>query len=680
MSNVRGRTTVAFTLAVALTAATLTTSVPPPAVAQAPISAAPGGQVQALSAATAPWSVERLSGTDRYQTAASVATSTFQPGASMAFVASGEEFADALAAGAVAGVAGAPLLLTGSDILPAATRDAIEKLGVQTVVVVGGRRVVSDAVMQELDTAVEGPVTRIGGDDRYDTAAQLADRVGTAAGGTVIIATGLDFADGLAGAVLAADRDAPILLATPDALPAPTRQALMDRVPDEVILLGGEAALSNGVAAQIDTIAGTVSRLSGRDRYGTAAAVADAVGGPLGGTAWLASGVEFPDALAGAAAAASTGAPLLLAAPTCQPDATYAALSGQNPALLKVLGGVAALHTSAALPVSCDQVETSVVARDLDTPWDMAVTSDGVYITESNRGRVSRIGADGRRTTVKSFPVNPAGEGGLLGLAASPDYDQDGWLYTYRTTANDNEVLRFNSGGAVETILDGIPAAGNHNGGRIAFGPDGMLYVGTGDAAMPTLAQDRGSLAGKILRLTPEGDVPDDNPFPDSPVWSLGHRNVQGLAWAEDKTMFASEFGPDRDDEINRIVPGGNYGWPSVTGVAGRAGFRDPVVVRQPSVASWSGLTILQDGQVTEWEGHLFAAALRGRRLWDLDPTGAATTERLVGEFGRLRHVARAPDGALWVLTHNTDGRGTPAADDDRILRIGRPRHDANLY
>jgi glucose/arabinose dehydrogenase len=223
-------------------------------------------------------------------------------------------------------------------------------------------------------------------------------------------------------------------------------------------------------------------------------------------------------------------------------------------------------------------------------------------------------------------------------------------------------------------VLTGIPRARIHNGGRLVFGPDGMLYVGTGDAGAAESAQDPESLAGKVLRLTPEGDVPDGNPTPGSPVWSRGHRNVQGLAFDAEGSLFASEFGPDRDDEINRIEPGANYGWPVVTGEAGEEGFVDPIFVRQPAEASWSGLAVLTDGAIPQWEGDLLVAALRGERLWrlTLDDAGAIveSEELFVGELGRLREVVQAPDGALWVLTNNRDGRGDPADDDDRIIRI----------
>ena len=222
-----------------------------------------------------------------------------------------------------------------------------------------------------------------------------------------------------------------------------------------------------------------------------------------------------------------------------------------------------------------------------------------------------------------------------------------------------------------DVVLDGIPHSPIHNGGRIDFGPDGMLYVATGDANQPASAQDPDSLGGKILRLTPDGEVPDDNPTAGSPVLALGLRDPQGLAWAPDGTLYVSEFGPDRDDEINVITPGGNYGWPEVTGVADQDGFEDPIFVQQPPEASWSGMTLLDGSAVPEWDGQLLIAALRGQRLWRLPVDEPDAAEALlVGELGRLRTARQAPDGSVWLLTSNRDGRGSPSAGDDRIVRL----------
>jgi glucose/arabinose dehydrogenase len=265
-----------------------------------------------------------------------------------------------------------------------------------------------------------------------------------------------------------------------------------------------------------------------------------------------------------------------------------------------------------------------------------------------------------------------------MGLAVSPDFTDDGWLYAYYTGSDDNRIVRFQEGGPEQPVLTGIPKARNHNGGRIAFGPDGMLYAGTGDALQTDLAQDRNSLAGKVLRMDRDGGVPAGNPFDGSLVWSLGHRNVQGLAWDEQERLYVTELGPEVDDEVNRIEPGGNYGWPEVTGVAGRSEFVDPIAVFAPAEASPSGGVVPTGPEAGAWEGHLVFANLRGQRLWllELDADGSVTSQQalFVNELGRLRHVAQAPDGSLWVLTNNRDGRGTPGPDDDRILRLLPPR------
>jgi glucose/arabinose dehydrogenase len=322
------------------------------------------------------------------------------------------------------------------------------------------------------------------------------------------------------------------------------------------------------------------------------------------------------------------------------------------------------------------EVVTSDVATGLDALWDLAVVDGGrIVVTERDTGRLLEIEEDGDTTELRTFDIDAGGEGGLLGLAVHPE--DDGVLYAYLTSAQDNRVVRFEIDDATrqpEPILTGIPKARIHNGGRIAFGPDGMLHIATGDAAEPGLAPDPSSLAGKILRVTPDGDIPDDNPDGGSPVYSLGHRNVQGLAWDADGNLWAAELGPDVDDEINRIEPGGDHGWPEVTGAPGDDRYVDAAFVAQPPEASWSGATILHEGAIPQWEGDLFVAALRGERLWRFDLEDGRIVEAeelLVGEFGRLRTVVIGPDGALWVLTTNRDGRGSPQDGDDRVVRVG---------
>ena len=321
------------------------------------------------------------------------------------------------------------------------------------------------------------------------------------------------------------------------------------------------------------------------------------------------------------------------------------------------------------------RVETSVVATGLEVPWDLVFTPDGeALVTERDSARLLSIDSSGNVEELQRLPEAGGGEGGLLGIALSPDYESDGLIYAYYTTEEDNRVVRFRLGEDPEPILTGIPFRSYHNGGRIAFSPDGFLYVGTGDGGEPSNAQDLNSLGGKILRITPEGEAPDENPFPDSPVYSYGHRNVEGLAWDADGHLYASEFGSDRYDEVNRIEPGRNYGWPEVEGEGGEPYYTDPISTWPTSEASPSGAAILKGGAIPQWEGDFFMAGLRGQNLWrlDLDESGAVIDREplLQNEAGRLRHVVQAPDGSLWVLTSNRDGRGIPAPDDDRILRL----------
>lgn len=320
-----------------------------------------------------------------------------------------------------------------------------------------------------------------------------------------------------------------------------------------------------------------------------------------------------------------------------------------------------------ALPVSPTGTPSAVVGR-LEAPWSIAFVDGAALVSERNTGRILEIpdGGDSRLVGTVDGVVHVA-ESGLLGLAV----DGERRLYVYSTGPDGNRIERYLLSGtpgslaldAREVILDGLPSGGYHNGGRIAIGPDGMLYATVGDAGQGSSAQDLDSLAGKILRMTPGGDVPADNPFPGSLVFSYGHRNPQGIAWAADGTMFASEFGENAWDELNVITPGGNYGWPTVEGAAGRADFIDPVQQWSPDRASPSGIAIV--------DGTLFIANLRGQVLRAV-PVADPSTSRdyYAAEYGRIRDVVLGPDGQLWLLTNNTDGRGEPGPDDDRIVRV----------
>lgn len=312
------------------------------------------------------------------------------------------------------------------------------------------------------------------------------------------------------------------------------------------------------------------------------------------------------------------------------------------------------------------------VATGLEAPWSVAFLGDTALVSARDAGEVRELLGDGSTRVVGTVEgVDAAGEGGLLGIVV----DDQRRLFAYSTSAEGNRIERYElSGepgslalGEPEVVLEGIPAGGIHNGGRLALGPDGMLYATTGDGGESSVAQDPRSLGGKILRMTPDGRVPDDNPTPGSLVWSMGHRNVQGIGWAEDGTMYASEFGQSTWDELNRIEPGANYGWPEVEGTSGDGGegFTDPIAQFEPAEASPSGI-LVRDGRV-------LMAGLRGESLRAV-PVDSPGEARVVLEgLGRLRDVVAAPDGAVWVVTNNTDGRGSPRDGDDRIVRVDLP-------
>jgi glucose/arabinose dehydrogenase len=326
---------------------------------------------------------------------------------------------------------------------------------------------------------------------------------------------------------------------------------------------------------------------------------------------------------------------------------------------------------------------TETDATDLDAPWGLAELPDGQLpdgrwlVTERDThdvlvvadGASPKIVTGGGATDLRTNTAG-SGEAGLLGVAVSPTFADDHLVFFYRTGEDGNEVLSGEltgtSLGELTPILTGIPAGSTHNGGRLAFGPDGYLYISTGDTGTSLLAQNPDSLGGKILRIASDGAIPNDNPIPDSPLWSLGHRNVQGMGWSSDGRMFASEFGADNLDELNLIVAGGNYGWPDYEGPGGvEDGYIDPLVTWMASAASPSGLAVTDEG--------VYLAALRGEALLriPLAADGVGEPQRLLdGDYGRLRAVAVADDGTLRVLTSNTDGRGDTRDGDDRMLTV----------
>ncbi len=343
-------------------------------------------------------------------------------------------------------------------------------------------------------------------------------------------------------------------------------------------------------------------------------------------------------------------------------------------------------------PAQAPDFSIDVLARGLQAPWAIDFAPDGrMFITE-RPGRI-RIVKDGRLQAEPwmTLEVAAGGEAGLLGLALDPQFPANPFLYvayTYRTSRErlENRLVRLREDGKTKTgmvdkvLVEGVAGAGNHDGGRIRFGPDGMLYWTMGDAQDTALAQNRSSLNGKILRLTRDGNVPRDNPLPNFLVFSYGHRNPQGLAWQPGTgRLYATEHGPSGfqgccRDEVNFIEAGKNYGWPLIRGDEVREGMVSPVI-HSGSQETWapSGAAFVTGGP---WSGSLVFVGLRGQALYRLrldpqDPRKAVQFERLlVQQFGRLRDVAYGPDGNLYLLTSNRDGRGSPHPDDDRLIRL----------
>ena len=294
----------------------------------------------------------------------------------------------------------------------------------------------------------------------------------------------------------------------------------------------------------------------------------------------------------------------------------------------------------------------TVVARNLDTVWSLAWDPGGTLWYTERSGRLGRVGGPPRRVE----GVSEAGEAGLMGL----EIDRQGRMFLMYSSANDNRVVRLEPDGSQQVLVDGIARSTIHDGGRLRFGPDGQLYASTGDAAEPDLAADDGSRNGKVLRVDPESGR--------EAVFSKGHRNVQGLCFAPDGRLFATEHGPTGRDEVNILREGFDGGWPETAG----NGIRNYT----PSVAP-AGCTVYSADLIPQWKGSLLFVTLRGQSLRRLTVSGGTVTGEEVlydGEYGRLRDVAVGPDGAVYLATSNRDGRGSPADEDDRILRIAPAR------
>ncbi|MBO0350405.1 PQQ-dependent sugar dehydrogenase [Phormidium pseudopriestleyi FRX01] len=334
------------------------------------------------------------------------------------------------------------------------------------------------------------------------------------------------------------------------------------------------------------------------------------------------------------------------------------------------------------------------VVNGLDVPWGIGFLPNGDMLVTERPGRV-RLVQNGqlRPEAVATINVTARGEGGLLGIAMHPDFASNRFFYVYYTAdtegASVNRVERWQlaSNGLSATrdriILDDIPVAQFHNGGRIRFGPDGMLYIGTGDAREPDLSQDVSSLAGKILRVTPEGDVPPDNPFPGNPVYILGIRNTQGFDWVNESTLQVTDHGPSGElgrrghDKVSVAQAGDNLGWPTIYRCESQAGLVTPSIVWRDALPP-GGAAIYTGTAIPEWQGDLIIASLRSEHLQRVvfDPQSPQQVQQhevyLRGEYGRLREAIIGPDGELYITTSNCDGRGGCPSDGDKILRITR--------
>lgn len=336
------------------------------------------------------------------------------------------------------------------------------------------------------------------------------------------------------------------------------------------------------------------------------------------------------------------------------------------------------------------EYEIVEVARGLDVPWSIVFTSENRMLVTERAGTIREV-VDGKLNPLPLIELNETAavsEAGLMGMDVHPDYSRNGFVYVclaYREgTAMKNKVERLiDREGAIARdtiIIDDIPSANNHAGCRIKFGPDGKLYITTGDALERSLAQNLQSLAGKILRINDDGSVPVDNPFEDSPIYSYGHRNAQGIAWHASGVMYATEHGPSGfdgpggGDEVNVIVSGQNYGWPSVSHEQSAEGMEGPVLLFTPAEAP-AGAAFYTGDVFPQFKNNLFFTALRGNGIFrvtldDVDPTVVVAYEKLDINLGRIRDITEGPDGLIYFATSNRDGRGAPRDGDDKIFRF----------
>jgi len=334
------------------------------------------------------------------------------------------------------------------------------------------------------------------------------------------------------------------------------------------------------------------------------------------------------------------------------------------------------------------QVKVEVIADNLTIPWSIDWLPDGTILFTERNGNL-RIIQQGMLLQEPLLSLSVGGvEGGMLGVTVDPNYSENNHIYLYYTynefLTTKNKLVRyqFSDGILVEDkiLIDGIPGGPFHDGGRIQFGPDKKLYIATGEAGLPNISQDLNSLGGKILRINSDGTIPDDNPWKNSPIYSIGHRNPQGMDWDKSGNLFVTEHGPSglrgiAHDEINKIIAGANYGWPDIIGDEEKENMLKPILHSGEDTWAPSGSEFYYGNKIPQWEGMYFVATLRGNHLhmieFDLESNSVTSHEKLFqDEFGRLRDVQTSPDGFLYILTSNQDGRGSPKTNDDKILRI----------
>ncbi len=337
-------------------------------------------------------------------------------------------------------------------------------------------------------------------------------------------------------------------------------------------------------------------------------------------------------------------------------------------------------ETSIPLPKPNSYSENDAVmilAENLDKPRAIAVYDNRIFVTEKG-GTIRVIENDQLlESPLATFRTPNVFDGGLLGIAVHPNFSNNNFLYVFLTYEENgnlwNKVLRIteenNKLKDVEIIIDKIPGSSFYNGGFLKFGPDGKLYVGTGTVSDDShLPQDINSLAGKILRLNDDGTIPSDNPFTNSPVYSLGHRHTQGMTWDDQNNLYVAEFGPEKNDEINLIKSGKNYGWPEQQ-CSGSPDFENAILCYDPSIEP--GGILFYSGEKIEFESKFIMASMRASNLYQVDfEDGLSSQKSILSGNGRIRDVVEGSDGSLYVITSNTDGKGFPDGLDDRLLRI----------